>query len=142
MSSDGYISQNKPKIIEGKLRCEELHAYLDALKLNKCVWLSEDASGIVPKIEFDSKTNQMVGLVLPMDQNTGMPIAFKYLARNANEIQENMQRKKSTLVYIVLAQPLKKCVPPFILQVFGTDNTFTSNNVLLRWKHTINELKR
>lgn len=142
MSLDGYINQNKPKIIEGILRCEELHAYLDALKLNKCVWLSEDASGIVPKIEFDSKTNQMVGLVLPMDQNTGIPIAYKYLARNANKIQENMQRKKSTLVYIVLAQPLKKCVPPFILQVFGTDNTFTSNNVLLRWKHTINELKR
>lgn len=124
------------------MRCAELNTYLDVLKLTKCVWLSEDASGIVPKIEFDSKSNQMIGLVLPTDPNTGMPTAFTYLARNVDEIQANMQRKMSTLVYIVLAQPLKKNVPPFLLQIFGTDNSFTSHDVLLRWKHTINELKR
>lgn len=124
------------------MRCEELNAYLDGLKLVKHVWLSEDATGIVAKVEFDPKTNQMIGLTLPMDPITGMPVAFTYLARNAEEIQANMQKKTSSLVYIVLAQPLKKGVPPFILQIFGTNNKFTTQNVLLRWKHTINELKR
>lgn len=115
---------------------------MDGLKLDKYVWLSEDATGIVSKVEFDPKTNQMIGLVLPLDQNTGIPAAFTYLARNANEIQLNVQKKQSSLVYMVLAQPLKKGVPPFILQVFGTDNKFTTQSVLLRWEHTINELKR
>lgn len=94
------------------------------------------------KVEFDKKTNQMVGLVLPMDKKTGMPIAFTYLARSADEIQENMQKNTSSLVYLVLAQPLKKNVPPFILQIFGTDNKFASQNVFLRWNHTVNMLKR
>lgn len=138
----GYINQNKPRIIEGQLRCEELNAYLEGLKLDKYVWLSEDATGIVAKVEFDPKTNQMVGLVLPMDPGTGMPAAFTYLARNVDEIQKNMQKMKSSYVYIVLAQPLRKGVPPFILAVFGSDNKFTTRNVLSRWKHEIIELER
>lgn len=129
-------------MIEGELRCQELNEYLDGLKLEKYVWLSEDASSIVPKIEFDPTTNQMVGLVLPTNQSTGMPTAFTFLARNADEIQINMQKKQSSSVYMVLAQPMKKGVPPFILQVYGTDNTFTTKSVLLRWKHTITELER
>lgn len=106
------------------------------------MWLSEDATGIVAKVEFDPMTNQMIGLVLPMDPSTGMPTAFTYLARDAHEIQTNMQRKQSSLLYMVLAQPLKKGVPPFVLQIYGTDNKFTTQNTLLRWKHTINELAR
>lgn len=137
-----YINQNKPRIIEGQLRCEELNAYLDGLKLDKYVWISEDASGIINKIEFDPNTNQMVGLVLPMTRNTGMPIAYTYLARSSEEIEKNMKKKMSSSAYIVMAQPLKRGVPPFILQLYGTDNTFTTQNVLLRWKHTIKELER
>lgn len=89
-----YISQNKPKITEGQLRCQELNAYLDGLALHKCVWLSEDATGIVAKVEFDPKTNQMVGLVLPINPTTGMPEAFTFLARNVDEIQLNMRKKR------------------------------------------------
>lgn len=75
------------------MRCEELNAYLDGLKLDKYVWISEDASGIINKIEFDPNTNQMVGLVLPMTRNTGMPIAYTYLARSSEEIEKNMKKK-------------------------------------------------
>lgn len=140
--TEKYISQKKPRIIEGQLRCQELKAYLDGLGLGTHIWLSEDASGIVTKIEFDPNTNQMVGLVLPTNSTSGMPISFTFLARNAAEIQNNMRKKQSTLVYMVLAQPLLKGVPPFILQIYGTDNTFTTSSVLLRWDHTINELER
>lgn len=137
-----YINQNKSTIIEGKLRCEELKAYLDGLELPKLVWLSEDATGIVVNVALEPNSNQMVGLVLPINQNTGMPTSFTFLARNADEIQENMRKNKATLVYLVLAQPMKKGVPPYILQLFGTDNKFKTPNVHLRWKHTIIELKR
>lgn len=138
----GYISEYKTKIVEGELRCKELLNYLSTLNAKKYVWLSEDASGVVTKVEFDSKTNQMVGLVLPFNSSTGMPIPFSFLARSTDEMQANMKKNKSSLVYIVMAQPLMKNTPPFILQLFGTNNRFNSHDVLKRWKHTVQELKR
>lgn len=138
----GYINEHKPRIIEGELRCKELGSYLEALELEEYVWISEDGSGIITRVEFDPKTNQMVGLVLPVNSLTGMPVPFTFNARNADEIQENMKKKKSSHVYLVMAQPLKKGVPPFILQLFGTDNKFSSQNVHFRWNYTIKELNR
>lgn len=84
----------------------------------------------------------MVGLVLPLDSSTGIPIPFTHLARNADEIEKNMDRAKSSLVYIVMAQPLIPSAPPFILQVFGTDNRFKTQDVLRRWQYTVQELKK
>lgn len=107
-----------------------------------CVWACEDASPIVSKIEFDQKTNQMIGIVLPNQPKTGMPIPYSFLARNVEEIRSNMKRSKSISVYLVLAQPLSVNAPPFILQLFGTDNKFKTKDVMLRWEHTKKELKR
>lgn len=140
--SVGYISQFKTRIIEGELRYKELDHYLDSLKVKKCVWLSEDASGIVAKVEYDPQTNQMIGIVLPISQTTGFPIPFTFLAGSADEIKTNMDKAMSSLVYVVMAQPLKKGAHPFILQIFGTDNKFKSEHVLKRWKHTVEVLER
>lgn len=137
-----HINENKPRIIEGEIRSKALSNYLEVLNLEKYVWLSEDGSGIVEKVEFDPNTNQMVGLVLPIDPLTGNPIPFTYLARDADEIRSNMQKSTSAYVYIVMAQPLANNAPPFILQIFGTDNKFKTQNVLYRWKYTIEELGR
>lgn len=137
-----YINKNKPKIVEGELRIKELSHYLESLKLEKNVWLSEDATGITAKVEFDLNTNQMVGLVLPIDTRTGMPKPFSYLARNEEEIFKNMEREKSNYVYIVMAQPLVQGVPPFILQLYGTDSKFKTQDVLFRWRHTVDELNK
>lgn len=137
-----YINQNKPRLIEGELRGKELSNYLEVLNIDKCVWLSEDGTGIVEKVEFDPSTNQMVGLVLPYNPTTGNPIPFTYLARNESEMRSNMQKSAATYVYMVMAQPLACHAPPFILQLFGTDNKFKSRDVLARWKYTIEELKR
>lgn len=140
--SVGYISQYKTRIVEGELRCKELVKYLETLNSKMFVWLSEDASGVVAKVEFDSKSNQMVGLVLPLNTNTGMPIPFSFMARSADEIQTNMKKNKSSLVYIIMAKLLMKNTPPFILQLFGTNNRFNSHDVLNRWKYTVEELNR
>lgn len=137
-----YINQNKSQIVEGELRIKELLHYLETLKLEKCVWLSEDATGIVAKVEFDPKSNQMIGLVLPTDSTTGMPIPFSYMASNESEIYSNMKSSTSTNVYLVMAQPLMKNIPAFVLQLFGSDNKFTTQNVLRRWQHIRSELER
>lgn len=137
-----YISKRKQNIVEGQLRCSELAVYLDKLNAPKKVWISEDASGLVSKVQYDAKTNQLVGLVLPLDSK-GMPISYSFTPQSMVDIQKQIEENpKSTLVYLVLAQPLKDNTPPFILQCWGTDNTFKSIHVLLRWQHMKDELAK
>lgn len=138
-----YISQNKQRIIEGELRCEQLLKYLDGLKVKKSVWLSEDATGIVSKVEYDPSTNQLIGLVLPINAETGMPISFSFKATSHNEIQRFMESaEKSKLLYVVMAQPLIEHAPPFVLQLFFTKNQFSTLDVVKRLQFTAQELKK
>lgn len=137
-----YIHNRKQKIVEGELRCAQLLAYLDEIKAPRKVWLSEDASGIVAQVTYDPATNQLIGLVLPKDKN-GMPMTFNFVPNSVSDINDQMTKNaRSTLVYIVLAQPMKDNVSPFILQIYGEDNKFKSNDVLQRWNHTRDQLMR
>lgn len=105
-------------------------------------FLSEDGSGIVKKIVYDSHTNQLIGLVLPFNKKNGMPELFTYQAKSAEAIEQLMELPQSTHVYIVVAQPLNENSIPFILQIFGTNNQFESEDVLKRWKYTEAELNK
>lgn len=84
----------------------------------------------------------MIGLVLPMKERNGMPQMKTFIAESAEKMKEYLERPQSTLVYIIAVQPLKEKTPPFILQVFGTDNKFDKNVISKRWEYTINELKK
>lgn len=124
------------------MRCEELADYLKKVNAPMQVWLSEDGSGVVSKVQYDSTTNQLVGLVLPMDKK-GMPISFSFTPQSIGDIEKQIRdNSKSTLVHIVMAQPMMENVAPFILQVFGTDNKYKSIHVLLRWQHMKDELAK
>lgn len=130
----------RKRIIEGELRCIELDEYLKNLNAPRKVWLCEDASGINPKVTFDSLSNQLIGLVLPMNQ-TGMPISFSFTPQTLDEIENQIQNnEKSTLVYMVIALPIMDNTAPFILQVFGTDNRFKAQDVFSRWRHIKDQL--
>lgn len=118
-----YISSSKQRIIEEQLRCQ-------------------DATGLSAKVEYDSTTDQLVGLVLPTDAKTGMPRPFTFMACSVEEIQKYAKEPLSGLVYMVLAQPIMPNVPPFVLQMYGTDNKFTSMGVNQRWKYTRQELAK
>lgn len=125
------IDDNKIRVIEGQLRCAELSVYLTKVRAVKKIWLSEDATAIVHKISYDPTTNQLVGILLPLDKN-GCPIPFSFLANDAETIKQFVQHPQSKSVYVVMAQTLDESVPPFILQMFGTNNQFTSEDVIRR----------
>lgn len=135
-----YIQQRKQQINEGELRCSQLAEYLNQINAPKKVWLSEDASGIIAQVT--PSKNQLIGLVLPNDKN-GMPVQFNFTPNTISEINDQMkQNNRSTLVYLILAQPMKENTSPFILQIFGTDNKFKSMDVIKRWQHTCDQLAR
>lgn len=91
---------------------------------------------------YDPKTNQIVGIVLPIDKQSGMPKSNSFLAKFVEDIQKYIKKPIAVHVYVVLAQPLKENAPPFVLQTFGTDSKFTAKDVTRRWQHTIAELKK
>lgn len=134
--------KDKERIIEGELRGTKLLSYLEKTKSPKSVVLSEDGSGVVKKIVYDGKSDQLVGLVLPLNETNGMPKLFTFEAKTSADMEKYVQLPQSHLVYIVCAQPLKKNVPPIIIQIYGTDNKFKSDDVLKRWSYTISELKK
>lgn len=105
------------------------------------VFFSEDGSGIVKRVTYDPKTNQLVGLVLPLKEN-GMPKTMSFLPHSARDIEDFMKLEQSTLVYIMVAQPLMPNIPPFIFHIFGTNNKFNKLNVLGRWTQIEQETKR
>lgn len=143
MFAVNYIHKRKQRINEGEIRAKELSDYLESLKIPKKVFLSEDASGIVPKVSYDKPTDQLIGLVLPTDEKTGLPKPYTFCPKSADEINHLIESNPlSTLVYMVLAQPICSNAPPFILLVYGTDNTFKTRDVMARWNHTKDVLSR
>lgn len=76
------------KLVEGTCLGSELRDFILKRGLTPYVWLSEDATRITGRIQYDPKTNQLVGSVLPFNKQ-GMPIAFSYLAASAKAIEEH-----------------------------------------------------
>lgn len=127
------IDKNKCSIIEGQLRTKELKKYLKSLDCEFTVWISEDATGINQKVEYHPATNQLIGLNLPINEKTGMPVSFSFLAHTADVMKTHAQKPLATLVYVVLALPIKPGAPPFVLQLFG---------IIQRWEFIIQDLRK
>lgn len=141
-STNRYIHSTNCHIIEGVLRADELYTYLTERNLPLVVCLSEDATRIVDKTQYNPSTNQISGFVAPLKEN-GMPVAFNYPARNAEEIAQHFlnENSVSTFVNIIIAQPLGD-VSPFCLLVFGSDNKYTADQVKKRWLYIKAELNK
>ena len=135
-----YLQENEQKIVEGELRCDQLKSYLRERNLPSTVWISKDATRITGKIQYDLSTNQLIGLVLPFNKY-GMSISYSFLARSAKEIKFHFNEERTaSLIYVIMAQPIAKHTGPFSLSLFGTDNKFTSEDIIARWKFILKEL--
>jgi hypothetical protein len=95
------------------------------------VWISEDATKITGKIEYNSKNNTVVGFEIP--QENGLPKTNFFEATSAQNTRFFRNQKRADYAYGVMAQcPVDGC-PSFCLNIFGTDNCFTHEDVLSRW---------
>lgn len=142
-SINRYIQSSNCKIFEGIPRIDELYVYLTSRNLPLAVALSEDATRIIGRIQFDSTTNQLIGFTVPINEQTGMPVSFSFPARNAAEILSHFSNQNTSSQYlnVMMAQPLVD-VPPFCLLIYGTDNAYTTREVINRWKYIVTELEQ
>lgn len=142
-TTNRYIHRSDHHIVEGVLRCQELLNFLIERKLPLFVSLSEDATKIENRIQYDSQTVQLVGFILPINESNGMPIPFSYKGRTAGEILMHFStnRRIASNVNTVIAQPLGEA-PSFCLLLFGTDNRYKSLDVSKRWTYIAEELTK
>lgn len=144
-STNRYVQTSSCSVTECILRCRELLLYLNERNAPLVVSLSEDATRIIGRPQYDSRTNQVVGFVAPLDSNTGLPVPFAYPARNADEMIHHFSNKHpiAPFVNIVMAQPVgPDYIAPFCLLLFGSDSSYTSLDVQKRWVFIIKELNK
>lgn len=134
----------KSAMVDGRLQTNELLQYLTERNLPLVVALSEDATCIEGKIQYNAKTNQVSGFVLPLNKNNGMPVPLSFPAQNVAEIVEHFSRKNEVakFVNVVMAQPVSVDCPAFPLLLFASDGKYTAEDVTRRWAHITNELSK
>lgn len=124
---------------EGVFQFDGLLQHIKVHKSSTCVSIGEDATRIISRVEYDPQTNRCVGFVLPIGEN-GLPVFNSFLAVSFSAIETMF--KSATIAkyaYVYMAQPLTINVPPFCLCCMGTDNKFTYEEVLKRWKYIVTE---
>lgn len=143
VSTNRYIRNSGCDITLGILRTHELRNYIDERSLDPVVCLSEDGTRIIGRIQYDSKSNQLIGFVLPLNESTGMPIPFTYPATSLEEIFKHFSNDNpiATNMNVIMAQPVGNA-PPFCLLIFGTDNRYTGKHVAGRWQFIVKELAK
>lgn len=141
VSTNRYIHSSGCNITEGILRCEELAIYLSERSLEPVVCISMDATRVSGRVQYDSKTNQCLGFVPPLQ--SGVPVPFSFPARNAEEILSHFTNNNSVASYlnVIMAQPMSN-VPPFCLMVYSSDNRYTASDVINLWQHITKELRK
>lgn len=142
-SINRYIKSANCHIIEGVLRCEELVIYLKERDLPPVVILSEDATRIIGRPQYDSSTNQIVGFTLPLNKSNGMPIPYSFPARNFNEIHKHFtsDNNEANFLNIIMAQSTAES-QPFCLIAYGSDNCYSALDVKNRWQYIVAELSK
>lgn len=142
-STNRYIRKMNSPIIEGILRCNELQLFLEQRQLPKIVSISEDATRIIGRVQYDRKTNQIVGFVQPLDRTNGMPVPFSFPARDVNEIMQYFDgsHMESKFLNVIMAQPIGcEESPAFCLMLYSSDNKYTCEDVANKWKFIVNRL--
>lgn len=126
------------------MRSEELLEFLKQRNIEPIVALSENATQIVGRIQYDIKINQIVGFAMPTSESNGVPIPFSYPARNTNEIIDHFSSGNipSSFVNVIMAKPITtQKTPSFCLLLYGSNNDYTSFNVCKRWEYVVSKLK-
>lgn len=128
-------------IEEGKIRSDELKEFLEKNNYEKYVWLSEDATRCVSRVEYDNTSDKFVGFVLPFNDD-GIPDTSKFHNVEATQLKCSFTENNiSQYIYCVMAQPLSLNASSFCLSAFGTDNKFKTKDVHKRLETIIDDLK-
>ena len=124
---------------EGEFLFDKLLTHLDAYNAPHVISISEDATRVVSRIDYDGNSDSIVGFVLPLNEKS-LPEHDYFKATSFERIEQMFtMSRKSTNAYIYMAQAMAFNVPPFCLAVIGTNNCFDATAILKRWQYIIEQ---
>lgn len=127
---------------EGQFRFDELVGYLEKFDAPLVIAISEDATRVIGRVEYDSETNRLVGFVLPCNSD-GLPLADSFLAVSLEIIEECFKSQEiSKFAYVFMAQCILQHVPAFCLGCIGSNNCFDATDVLKRWQYIFSQCQK
>ncbi|CAF1351263.1 unnamed protein product [Rotaria sp. Silwood1] len=121
---------------EANFRFEETQTYLSS---NKCqyIFVSEDCSAIIPRIEYDASLDVFNGFVTPVLE--GLPTENTFRCTTIQQLKNLFETNPyANLVNIHVVQPIVDSnnalvLPTTVLAAYGTDHKLTAIDILKRW---------
>ncbi|CAF3347145.1 unnamed protein product [Rotaria sp. Silwood2] len=99
---------------------------------------SEDTTGVIPKVEYDSSTNSFIGFTTP--NIDGIPLMKHYQADTFDDFKTIYNTNETApLLNIHMFQSIsteddpRNFPKPILLSAYGVDNKFTALDILRRW---------
>lgn len=142
------IADTKADVKEGVLRITELKEYLRNLNLPNYVYLSMDGTRNMGRAQYHHASNQIIGHVLPLDEETGMPIAgyealsASHIGKCFYDVRTRKGRDIACNVNVIMAQSPMRGIPAFCLLLYGTNEKYTAVQVTKMWNYISEELRK
>ena len=124
---------------EGQFRFDELASYLKKFDAPLVIAVSEDATRVISRVEYDNETNRLVGFLFPCDSN-GLPVAHYFLALSLESVEECFKTQEiSKFAYVFMAQCITQRIHAICVGCIGSSNCFDATDVLQRWQYIFSE---
>lgn len=137
------IAASEDVVTEGLFNYDGMRNYFNTNQ-STLGFCAEDTTAVVPKITYDTTSNAFIGFSLPLDDH-GLPITNSFSTDSSFCFEQwycNAPKSKSLNSCIVqpLSPSFNNC-SPYLLAAYGTDNTFTTSDVIARWQQIFEQSK-
>jgi hypothetical protein len=129
------INKSDMALTEADFKFESLQQYSSGF-----AFCSEDTTGVIRKVEYDSSTNSFIGFATPIID--GIPSAQCYRANTFDDLETFYNTKESAkLLNVHMIQSIStendptNFPKPFMLSAYGVNNKFTAMDILRRWMY-------
>ena len=137
---ENSLNSTTNRMVEGDFRYSLMSDYLSSQKTN-LIFASEDCTAVVPRIIYNVEANTFIGFVPHLAD--GLPKVNTFSTESFSELESWFETfNKSYLLNLQMVQPIalnSTSCAPFILSAYGTDNRFTTLDILMRWITIINQ---
>ncbi len=131
------------RVKEGEINLNVLVEFFSQnADLPKVVCVSEDATAINKRREYDRKTNSIIGSSGSLNED-GFPEPGDFIVKTAEHITSHFDRfEPATVAFVVVANPICGDFPGIRIAAFGSNNKFTAVDVQRRANAIELELKK
>ncbi len=131
------------RVKEGEINLKVLVEFFSQnIDLPKVVCVSEDATAINKRREYDRKTNSIIGSSGLLNAD-GFPEPADFVVKNVDDMTNHFNRfEPATVAFVVVANPVSGDFPGIRIAAFGSNNKFSATDVKKRANAIERELKK